>query len=95
MIPGHLRDIGILTKKTPKITPYSGNRIRKRAWEKVIKGLLFNRVHVLGNGFAVDQGVEDSVTVFPYPTYSFFGRLYETMVITEVAPHLVISFGFP
>jgi len=95
MIPGHLRDIGILTKETPKIASYSCNGIGKRAREKVIEGLLFNRIHVLGNDFAIDQGVEDSITVFPYPTYAFFGRLYETMVIAEVAPHLVISFRFP
>jgi len=84
-----------LAKKTPKIASYSCNGVGKRAREKVIEGLLFNRIHVLGNGLAIDQGIKDSITVFPYPAYSSFGRLYETMVIAEITPHLVISFRFP
>jgi hypothetical protein len=74
----------------PEITAHGGNRERCGCRQKVKERFLLNGVYGLRDQFAVDQRIEYSLPVLPYPADPLFGVLDLAAVMTEVANDLTV-----
>jgi hypothetical protein len=63
--PGHLRDGGILTEITAKITTRGGNGVGFGSGQHMEERLFFNGINVLGDKGPINQTVKGAIPVFP------------------------------
>jgi hypothetical protein len=85
-----LGNVIILAKFTSKIATYCGNGKGLRRWANMEKGLFLNWINIFSNQFAIDQRIECSAAVFPYPTNSPLALFDFAPVRTKIAIHLAI-----
>jgi hypothetical protein len=62
-----LGNIGVLTMQAAKIAAHGGNRVGETARQNVKQRFFLDRIDMFGDEIAVDQGVECSSPVLPYP----------------------------
>ena len=88
----HLRNVGVLTVSAAKVAADGGNGKTEASRQKVEYGFLLDRIDMGCDGPAVDQTVENTLSVCPYPAGTRLARFDEAEMGAKEAFHRTIIF---